>query len=36
MARRRRELVVYGGSFAFFLAFLYYITRERGGASDGN
>jgi predicted Zn-ribbon and HTH transcriptional regulator len=36
MARRRRELVVYGGSFAFFLAFLYYITRERGGMSDGN
>jgi hypothetical protein len=36
IARRRREILLYGACFAFFLAFLYYITRERGPQSDGN
>ena len=34
--RRRRELLLYGSCFGLFLAFLYYITRERGPQSDGN
>ena len=34
--RRRRELLLYGTCFGFFLAFLYYITREKGSPSDGN
>jgi len=36
VARRRRELFLYGACFACFLAFLYYITREHGITPDGN
>ncbi len=37
MARRnkRREFILYGVGILCFLAFLYYITRERGGMPDG-
>jgi hypothetical protein len=34
--RRRRELLLYTGGFLLFVAFLYFITRERSGPSDGN
>jgi transposase-like protein len=34
--RRRRELLLYGAGLLLLAAFLYFITRERGGASDGN
>jgi len=34
--RRRREFLLYTGGFLLFLAFLYFITRERGGSTDGN
>ena len=32
--RKRRELLLYAAAVVLFLAFLYYITRERGGSSD--
>jgi hypothetical protein len=32
--RKRRELLLYGVAVVLFLAFLYYITRDRGGSSD--
>jgi len=34
--RRRREFLLYAWGFLLFVAFLYFITRERGGSSDGN
>ena len=34
--RRRREFLLYTGGFLLFVAFLYFITRERSGSSDGN
>ena len=34
--RRRRELLLYAGGFLLFVAFLYFLTRERGGSSEGN
>jgi hypothetical protein len=34
--RRRRELLLYTGGFLLFVAFLYFITRERSGPSNGN
>jgi len=34
--RRRREFLLYTGGFLLFLAFLYFITRERSGPSEGN
>lgn len=34
--RRRREFLLYTGGFLLFVAFLYFITRERSGPSDGN
>jgi hypothetical protein len=34
--RRRREILLFGGGFLLFVGFLYFITRERGGSSDGN
>jgi len=33
--RKRREFLLYGAGMLLFLAFLYFITRERGGSSDG-
>jgi hypothetical protein len=33
--RKRREFLLYGAAVLFFLAFLYYITRERPPAPDG-
>ena len=33
--RRRREFLLYAWGFLLFVAFLYFITRERGGFSDG-
>lgn len=33
--RKRREILLYGGAVLFFLAFLYFITRERGASPDG-
>ena len=32
--RKRRELLLYGTGFLVFLAFLYYITRQRESGSD--
>jgi hypothetical protein len=34
--RRRREFLLYTGGFLLFVAFLYFITRERSGPSNGN
>jgi hypothetical protein len=34
--RRRREFLLYAGGFLLFVAFLYFITRERSGPSEGN
>jgi len=34
--RRRREFLIYAGGFLLFVAFLYFITRERSGSSPGN
>jgi hypothetical protein len=33
--RKRREIFLYGAGVLCFLAFLYLITRERGGMPDG-
>jgi len=33
--RRRRDFLLYGSALLAFLAFLYYITRERGDTSNG-
>ena len=33
---KRREFLLYGSGFLLFLAFLYYITRQRGSGDDGN
>lgn len=33
--RKRREFLLYGAGVLCFLAFLYFITRERGGSPDG-
>jgi hypothetical protein len=33
--RKRRELLLYGAGVLCFLAFLYFITRERGGFTGG-
>lgn len=33
--RKRREFLLYGAAGLFFLAFLYFITRERAPAPDG-
>jgi hypothetical protein len=33
--RKRREVLIYGTGFALFLAFLYYITRQRD-SGEGN
>jgi hypothetical protein len=33
--RKRREFLLYGTGFALFLAFLYYITRQRD-SGEGN
>ena len=33
--RKRREFVLYSSCFLLFLAFLYYITRQRDSTSDG-
>jgi hypothetical protein len=33
--RKRREFLLYGSGLFLFLVFLYYITREHGGSSDG-
>ena len=35
LMRRRREILLYGSALVVFLAFLYYITRDRGGSSAG-
>jgi len=34
--RRRREFLLYGWALLLFLLFLYYVTRDRGGSSDGD
>lgn len=34
--RKRREFLLYGTCFLLFLAFLYYITRQRDSSSEGN
>jgi len=34
--RKRREFLLYGTCFLLFLAFLYYITRQRDSGGDGN
>ncbi len=34
--RKRREILLYSVAALCFVAFLYYITRERGPAPDGN
>lgn len=36
LKRKRRELLLYGIGFLLFLAFLYFITRDRGAQSGGN
>ena len=33
--RKRREFLLYGAGILCFLAFLYFITRERGPSSEG-
>jgi hypothetical protein len=33
--RKRREFLLYGVGIVCFLAFLYFITRDRGGSVDG-
>jgi hypothetical protein len=33
--QKRREFLLYGLALLFFLVFLYYVTRDRGGSSDG-
>jgi len=35
MKRRRREILLYGSALFAFGAFLYYITRDRGGSTPG-
>ena len=34
--RKRREALLYGFGFLLFLAFLYYITRQRDTSGEGN
>ena len=34
--RRRREFLLYAGALLCFLAFLYFITRERSHSSEGS
>jgi hypothetical protein len=36
LKRKQREVVLYGTAIILFLLFLYYMTRDRGGATDGN
>ena len=33
--RRRRDFLLYGSALAAFLGFLYFLTRDRGGSSNG-
>lgn len=33
---KRREFLLYGTCFLLFLAFLYYISRQRDSSSEGN
>lgn len=33
--RKRREILLYGLGFLLFLAFLYYITRQRDSSGEG-
>jgi len=33
--RKRRELLLYGVALALFLAFLYYVSRERSDSIEG-
>jgi len=33
--RKRREFLMYGAGILLFLVFLYFITRERSGSSEG-
>jgi hypothetical protein len=33
--RRRRDLLLYGSALLCYLAFLYFITRDRGSSIDG-
>lgn len=34
--RKRRELLLYATAVVLFLAFLYYVTRERGNSFEGS
>ena len=34
--RRRREFLLYGWALVAFLVFLYFVTRDRGGSTEGD